>query len=401
MKNHWIILCITLLLSVGLYAQQDVEKSLQRQFIMVEDGGTIEIEGGTYALRGSLWLDGKKNITIKGSGMNETILSFSGQTEGAEGIKITNSNNITIEDLTVEDAKGDAIKTQEVDGITFRKVKTSWTGKPNKKNGAYGLYPVQCNNVLIEECEAVGASDAGIYVGQSNEIIVKNCRAYRNVAGIEIENSTNADVFDNVATGNTGGILVFDLPGLVKKKGGNVRVFDNKILNNNYKNFAPKGNMVATVPPGTGLMILATSNVEAFNNEIKDNKTIGVSIASYYMTELPIDDDAYDPYPTSIYIHDNTIEREKRWPTLKGRFGKLLWWKFGRKVPTILFDGIMNEALTTESGTYKSEHQICIVNNEGATFANLDAENGFKNLSEDIHAFNCELQQLPAVGLNR
>ena len=68
---------------------------------------------------------------------------------------------------------------------------------------------MQCDNVLIENCTAIGASDAGIYVGQSNRIIVRNSIAHQNVAGIEIENSLNADVFDNVATGNTGGILVF------------------------------------------------------------------------------------------------------------------------------------------------------------------------------------------------
>ena len=28
------------------------------------------------------------------------------------------------------------------------------------------LYPVQCQNVLIENCSAMGASDAGLYVGQ-------------------------------------------------------------------------------------------------------------------------------------------------------------------------------------------------------------------------------------------
>ena len=41
----------------------------------------------------------------------------------------------------------------------------------------------------IEHCIAIGASDAGIYVGQSNNIIVRNCEVFQNVAGIEIENS--------------------------------------------------------------------------------------------------------------------------------------------------------------------------------------------------------------------
>lgn len=38
------------------------------------------------------------------------------------------------------------------------------------------------------------------------------------MAGIEIENSLNAEVYENEATENTGGILVFDLPDLILKK---------------------------------------------------------------------------------------------------------------------------------------------------------------------------------------
>ena len=64
-------------------------------------------------------------------------------------------------------------------------------------------------DVLIDGCVAIGASDAGIYVGQSQNIIVKNSIAQYNVAGIEIENSFYADVFDNLTSHNTGGILVF------------------------------------------------------------------------------------------------------------------------------------------------------------------------------------------------
>ncbi|MCP5972769.1 right-handed parallel beta-helix repeat-containing protein, partial [Klebsiella pneumoniae] len=83
----------------------------------------------------------------------------------------------------------------------------------------------ESENVLIDSVLVIGASDAGIYVGQSRNIIVRDSIARFNVAGIEIENSFNADVHDNVATKNTGGILVFDLPNLPQQGGHNVRVF--------------------------------------------------------------------------------------------------------------------------------------------------------------------------------
>ena len=113
-----------------------------------------------------------------------------------------------------EDSKGDALKINGTKNAVMRRVRAEWTGGAKTSNGAYGLYPVQVTNVLIEDCVVKGASDAGIYVGQSTNIIVRNNHAENNVAGIEIENSTGADVYGNVAKGNTGGILVFNMPDL-------------------------------------------------------------------------------------------------------------------------------------------------------------------------------------------
>lgn len=376
------------------FGQADIEKKIQTDLILAKDGSTIEITEGSFHLSKSLSLEGKKNIIIRGKGMDKTILSFKNQTSGAEGIRVTDCENITIEDMTVQDSKGDLIKTLHVKGITFRRVKAEWTGKPSKTNGAYALYPVQCENVLIDGCTARGASDAGIYVGQSKQIVVKNCLATENVAGIEIENSLHADVFDNVSTGNVGGILVFDLPDLVLKQGGYVRVFKNMIKENNLANFAPKGNIVAKVPDGTGVLILATNHVEVFDNQIINNKSAGMSIISYFMTENKIKDKAYYPYPTAIYVHDNNFERKHVRATSKGRFGQIFRFKlkFGKDVPNILYDGIVDPKTKDASGKVRPESRICIRNNKNQTVANMDAENDFKNISRDASAFDCEVK---------
>ena len=259
---------------INTLSASDIEKDLQTHFILAEPGDTILIPEGLHNIIGTLSIDGKKDLFIRGFGMDKSILSFSNQTEGAQGISITNSSNITLEDFTVRDSKGDAIKTQYVDGITFRGITAEWTGGPKPSNGAYGLYPVQCTNVLIEFCIAIGASDAGIYVGQSKDIIVRNSKAFHNVAGIEIENSINAEVYENHSYENTGGVLVFDLPDLVQIRGDNIHVFQNLIENNNLNNFAPPGNIVGKVLPGTGVMILAANNVHIYENTIRNNKSV-------------------------------------------------------------------------------------------------------------------------------
>ncbi|RMG70191.1 MAG: hypothetical protein D6722_09015 [Bacteroidetes bacterium] len=389
-----------LLLAAPVAQAQDLHKTLQRQFILAEAGDTIRIPAGTYRLPGSLSMDDKENIVIMGAGVDATILSFKGQKEGAEGIRITNCRNIQVRDLSLQDARGDLIKVMDTDGITFAHMRTEWTGRPQKTNGAYGFYPVSCTNVLIEYCEAIGASDAGIYVGQSHNIVVRHCRAYHNVAGIEIENSTIADVHDCEASQNTGGILVFDLPDLPKGQGGNVRVYNNRVVDNNYRNFAPKGNIVGVVPPGTGVIILATKDVEVYNNEILDHRTASTAIISYYMTGIKIQDEDYDPYPTRIFVHDNQYESSNRKPTLKNKLGVLLLAKFGKKVPHILYDGILDPERIGADGQLPESDRICIRNNGAATFANLDAEHDFKNISRDLAPYDCTRTSLKAPSIS-
>lgn len=389
MLKQLLLLPVWLLATAILTAQPDIEKQIQTQLILAEDGEVIEFPAGKIDLSNTLWLDAKKNITLRGAGQDKTVLSFKNQTQGAEGIKVTNASGIVLEHFTIEDSKGDLIKTQSVKGLIFRDITARWSGKPKKTNGSYALYPVQCQNVRMERCTAIGASDAGLYIGQSDSVWVTRCYAKNNVAGIEIENTTNAWVYENYALYNTGGILVFDLPDLPKKRGGHVKVWKNKIIENNYRNFAPKGNIVGKVPPGTGVMILATNDVEVFDNYIMDNKTASTAIVSYYITENPVKDEHYNPYPSGIYIHDNVYSEGKRMPTWKNNLGFLFWLKFGRNVPHILYDGIQDPENPVRDGVVLPEYRICIRNNENGTFANLKADKKFKGISRDLKPYDC------------
>ncbi|MBX2889598.1 MAG: right-handed parallel beta-helix repeat-containing protein [Saprospiraceae bacterium] len=391
------ICCWLVAIAATLSAQPALEKQLQTQLILAADGDTIALPAGNIILSNTLSLDAKKDITIRGAGQDKTTLSFKNQQQGAEGIKVTNAQNIVLEHFTIEDSKGDLIKTQAVNGLVFRDITARWNGKPKKTNGAYALYPVQCQNVRIERCTAIGASDAGIYVGQSDSVWVTRCYAKNNVAGIEIENTTNAWVYENIAAYNTGGVLVFDLPDLPKKRGGHVKVWKNKIIQNNHKNFAPKGNIVGQVPPGTGVMILATNDVEVHDNFIMDNKTASTAIVSYFITELPIKDKEYNPYPSNIHIHDNVYSEGKRTPTRKNKMGTLFWLKFGRRVPHIIYDGIQNPGWLAADGSLQPGYRICIRNNENGTFANIRAHKIglFKSdISRDSKPYDCELNSL-------
>ncbi|PCE66095.1 parallel beta-helix domain-containing protein [Sediminicola luteus] len=362
-------------------------EAIAESFILAKKGDVIEIPEGYYEFSTQLYLDKVPGVTIKGAGMDKTVLSFKNLTVGAEGIKIS-ADSVLISSLTVQDTPGDNIKIQNSKGVTLQNVRTTWSQGPAETNGGYGIYPVTCQDVLIENCEVSGASDAGIYVGQSRNIVVRNNYVFNNVAGIEIENCINSEVYKNLSTHNTGGILVFDLPSLPAGNGHTCKVYDNEIIENNYKNFAPEGNIVGTVPPGTGIILLAAKNVEIYNNKIVGHKTMGTAISSYQTVQTPWNDANYDPFTYDVYIHDNSYHSDGyRFPDYSKDFGKLVVFYLGAKAKDIVYDGILDDKKGTDLA--QNPMNLCIQNQDGASFAMIDAANDLQNISDDPAPYDC------------
>jgi len=375
------------------------EKQLQEKFINAKEGDIIELPEGTFSLSRSLTLDKVKNVTIRGKGREKTILSFKGQKDGAEGLRIT-ADGIVMEGFTVMDSKGDAIKVQDATNVEFKRIKVGWSSLHDSTNGSYGLYPVGCTNVLVEDCEVSGASDAGVYVGQSKNIIVRKNHVHDNVAGIEIENSSDADVYENLSTANTGGILIFDLPDLPKKNGSRCRVFNNRIIDNNVPNFGVKGTTVSEIPSGTGIIIMATNETAIFNNDISGQNTVAIGIISYLAMQKPFKDSLYDPFCGGIFVNDNKITRGTGGADNTVQFGKMFNALFGDKIPDIVYDGAVNPAHRNIDGSVKESQRICFYNNGNITFCNMDLLNKGKNRTTDITKFQCSLPPLQEIKLN-
>ena len=393
------------LLSFALQAKQillspnsNSQEEIQEALIDLEPGDVLTLEPGEYYFEDGLSLD-VNDVIFEGSGIDSTILNFGEQISGAQGLLVT-SDGVTLRDFAILDAKGDAIKVIGANGINMIRLRTEWTGGPKESNGAYGFYPVESKDVLIDGCIAIGASDAGIYVGQSQNIIVKNSTAKYNVAGIEIENSYYADVFDNLATHNTGGILIFDLPDLPQQGGHHVRVFRNKAINNDTDNFAPEGNIVGEVPRGTGIIIQANSDVEVFDNDIYGNGTVNLSIVTYgYETE----DENYNPHPKSIQIHGNRFGDGGFDPDVgTGELAAILFELSDGDMPDIFWDGI----LPTSQMIFgqPDEERLLITNNGNATFLTLTPIKYilpfFDPVERDIKAYEGKVRPLPEVILN-
>ena len=315
---------------------EDAQERLQEVLILAQPGDEVVLEAGRFALTDGLSLD-VDNVTVRGAGMEASVLDFTGQQGSGEGLLVT-SDGVTLRDFAVENPKGDGIKSKGADDIVYHKVRVTWTGGPKPTNGAYGIYPVESTNILIDGTEVSGASDAGIYVGQSSKITVRNSVATDNVAGIEIENSRDAIVERNFVSRNTGGILIFDLPDLPVMGGGNVVVRHNLVTTNTTPNFAPEGNIVASVRRGTGIMVMANENVWVAENLLYDNPTAPIMVIAY---PLPFDDATYNPYPREVTIGWNAVDAGGVDPQIDN--AEALLAAFGGALPPVLWDGLVGE----------------------------------------------------------
>jgi parallel beta-helix repeat protein len=329
----------------------NAEEKLQTALIEAQPGDTVHIAAGRYALADGLSLD-VDGVSVKGDGPDKTILDFTAQKVAGEGLLIT-SDNVVVRDLGIENAAGNGVKSKGSDGIALVNLRVEWTGGPKSTNGAYGLYPVSSKNVLIDRSVVKGASDAGIYVGQSQNIIVRNSRAEMNVAGIEIENSYDADVVGNTATNNAGGILVFDLPDLPQQGGRNVKLTNNQVIANNHVNFAAPGNIVAGVPSGTGIMVMANARVMVENNHVMGNNGSAVMVVAYTQA---FTDQAYNPLPRDVSVAGNHFMDNGKAPAFKG--GKEIAAAVGGTLPPVLWDGITRYAVPGGGGEKMAEGGI-------------------------------------------
>ena len=278
-------------------------ESIQAALDRLHPGDTVEIKPGVY--HEALLVD-VDQITIRGLIENGERPILDGENKLSDAV-ITSGHHFTIEGLAVRNYTSNGITVHGATGVVFRDLVVD-------NSGLYGVYPVECQNVLIERVMVTGARDAAIYVGQSREIVVRHNEVHDNVTGIEIENSVGAVVENNYAHDNTGGILVFLLPNTPSKMGSDCRVANNRVINNNHPNFADPNAIVSRVAPGTGVFIMAADRTEVTANEIRGNDSFGVAVISLKLAfpkgtkfDVPVT-------PEGTWIHANQMAENGRHP---------------------------------------------------------------------------------------
>lgn len=343
---------------------------------------TVKFAAGTFKFNNALTIR-QKGITIIGAGKGakggltgdaaSTVLEFSAAAANTNGID-HQGDWFTIRDLAIVDAKKDGLRVEQSTNVRIQSLRAEWSVENASTNGAYGLYPVKSTNVLVEKCEAYNASDAGIYVGQVKNTIVRDNVAKQNVAGIEIENTDNADVYGNDAEDNTAGLAVFDLTGN-PIKGTDIFVHDNIVRGNNRANFG--GGVVGGVPAGTGTFILASRRVELAKNTYGNNVTVDVSIVSGLDIEPDVTQWAAGGNNwgiSDIWVHDNTFEAGSGINADNGHvdidkrpLGALLSFLYGYgssqgvdRIEPVVWDGV---DLQPQADNLLNDVNVCVGNN--------------------------------------
>lgn len=277
-------------------------QSIQAAIDAATAGDVIRIEPGTY--RETLTVDkaGLRIVGLGGDGKPGVVIQNPGGAD--DGIDVgQNGDGFALENVTVRDFVDNGVVLNGVDKFLLSRVTTI-------SNGEYGLFPVFSSHGLIDRCTTTGHSDAGIYVGQSSDIEVRRSKAYGNVLGIEIENSTRVGVLDNESYDNVVGVMVVLLPGLVVKTSDGVQVRGNRVHDNNRPNFGTPGELESFVPTGSGILVVGADRAVIDDNVVTGNQFVGVGLGSSLILAAlaglpPSAFDDIEPNPDGVRITNN------------------------------------------------------------------------------------------------
>jgi parallel beta-helix repeat protein len=150
-----------------------------------------------------------------------------------------------------------------------------------ENNGVYGLFPVTSRHGALTNNRVRGTvSDAGLYVGQSDYVLIRDNEATDNLIGIEVENSRNVAVIENQSSNNTIGIFVDVLFGKIDLTQERTLVAYNDVHDNNRPNTSDPNDITAIFPPGLGVLLVGADTTTVTENDVTQNGFAGIAVSS-------------------------------------------------------------------------------------------------------------------------
>lgn len=291
--------------TIKLDAQKHSSEFIEQTLEAIQDGDTIRLSSGTFHLKKAIAIY-KNNITIEGSGINKTQLDFTHSNNDAQAI-LVKRDGFTLKNLRIINPTGDGVVARDVSNLEIISIEVKWE---KERFGGYGIYPVQCKNIKVDRVVVQGATDAGIYIGQSKNSIIENSLVNGNTVGIDIENSSGVTVRHNIAQNNAIGVVVSGRPFLTVLNPTGIQIHDNVIVSNNRANNASGESFVGWLGAGYGIKIVAAKTVAISRNTIKQHFRSDIYIGDYDVLADPYKNDSrFDPKTSGIRVSDITRPR--------------------------------------------------------------------------------------------
>ena len=200
------------------------------------------------------------------------------------GIFVDRADGFVLRKVTVRHAREHGIYVLETDGYQFDQFKTFY-------NGAYGVLSFVGDHGLVQNCEAVGSGDSGLYPGSGAPTLVNRktsfyptarisqryrlCDMHHNTSGFSGTNSHGTLITENNFYGNSLGYTtdVFTAPGHPGFPQFGNTVEKNNFYSNNYNVFDEDSDVEPFIPApvGTGLWLAGGNDNIVRNNRFYDN----------------------------------------------------------------------------------------------------------------------------------
>ncbi len=257
-------------------------------------GDTILVRPGVYA--GPTVRVNTSGLTIRGS--RAAVIDASGQDFGltvgpAPNIPADCGTGYGVSDFTID---GLTIRNADDTGIFLMGVnRFRVTNGSYLNNGEYGIFPRCSRDGRVDHNSGGGGDDATIYVGVDKFIEVDGNVLTNGELGIELEDTDDTTVHDNVLRNNTAAIFVIVLPGLPTTSTNRALIEGNVVTGNNRPNpFPPVCNApgnppgctpdftddLQLLPSGTGILNVGGDDITVRGNVVTNNDTVGIGVVA-------------------------------------------------------------------------------------------------------------------------
>jgi hypothetical protein len=241
------------------------------------------------------------NVQIEGSGVGpDDVVIDAGDASAGNGgpsgagsakdvaIRADRADGFVLRNVTTRHAAEHNVYILESDGYRAERFKTYYPGE-------YGVLTFVEDHGLIQDCEAKGAGDAGLYPGAAADTgeqtveaarrynqEVRSCDSHHNAAGYSATTGNAVHVHHNDFYDNALGLTtdVFTASGHPGFPSDSLLIEHNDFYSNNFNPYLEGSDVEPTVPfpVGTGMWIAGGNNITVRNNRFWDNWRRGTMV---------------------------------------------------------------------------------------------------------------------------